>query len=69
MSEHDKKTVKIITHKNAPMGFGFFVAYIGAAVYFVEISGGGFWQVILALLKAAVWPAFLVYHVLKLLGA
>lgn len=68
MSEHEKKTVKII-NQTAPMGFMFFVAYIGAAIYFVQLSSGGFWQVIEALLKAAVWPAFVLYHVLKLLGA
>jgi len=45
------------------------LTYIGAAIYFVEQAGDGFWPVVLALLQAAVWPVYVVYHVLKLLGA
>jgi Flp pilus assembly protein TadB len=66
MSEHDKK-IKVI-NKAAPTGFIFFLAFIGAAIYFVAHSGGGFWAVILALLKAIVWPVFVMYHVLQGLG-
>ena len=36
---------------------------IGAAVYYLHVSYG-FWPSITALLKALVWPAYLVYHVL-----
>lgn len=36
---------------------------IGAAVYFVQ-HGVGVWGVILGLLKAIVWPAFIAYHLL-----
>lgn len=53
---------------HGPSGFIFFVAYIGAAIYFVQQSSG-FWAVILALLKAAVWPAYVLYHVLQALHA
>lgn len=63
--ERDKK-VKIINR--APGGFILFLAFIGAAIYFIEQSGGGFWAVILALLKAIVWPVFVMYHVLQGLG-
>jgi len=41
---------------------------IGAAVYYVTIAVG-FWGVVIALLKAIVWPGFLVYELLKFLGA
>lgn len=41
---------------------------IGALVYYIG-AADGFWQVILGILKALVWPAFLVYHLLKSLGA
>lgn len=37
---------------------------IGALVYYVQ-QADGFWPVILAILKAFVWPAFLVYDLLK----
>lgn len=51
---------------NGSMGFIGFVAYIGAAVYFVN-QANGFWEVILAFLKAIVWPGFVLYHVLEVL--
>lgn len=68
MTDHSNKTVKVI-NKAGPMGFPFILAYIGAAIYFIQQSGGGFWEVILALLQAIVWPVYFVYHVLSLLGA
>jgi hypothetical protein len=37
---------------------------IGAAVYYIQ-QATGFWMGVLGILKALVWPAFLVY---KLLG-
>ena len=53
---------------NGQLGFILFIAYIGAAVYFVE-QANGFWEVIVALLKAIVWPGFVLYHALGMLGA
>lgn len=47
---------------NAPPVYG--LGVIGAAVYYLHITYG-FWPSVVALLKALVWPAFLVY---KLLG-
>jgi hypothetical protein len=37
---------------------------IGAAVYYIQ-QADGFFDVILAFLKALVWPAFLVYDLLS----
>lgn len=57
--------------KNKKMGGGsadspiYFFGMIGAAVYYLHVSEG-FWPSIGALLKALVWPAFLVYHLLGL---
>jgi hypothetical protein len=42
----------------------YFIGFIGAAVYYLQQSTS-FWTGVLAILKALVWPAFLVY---KLLG-
>jgi len=70
MKEHmekNGKTVRVI-NDHGPSGFIFFVAFIGAAVYFVQQSSG-FWGFILAILKAIVWPGFVVFHALQLLGA
>lgn len=43
---------------------GYFLAMIGAAWFWVS-HANGFGEVIVALLKALVWPAFFVYDVLK----
>jgi len=40
---------------------------IGAAVYFIG-QATGFWMGVLGFLKALVWPAFVVYGLLKFLG-
>jgi len=64
MSKADK--VKVVNQ--GPAGFVFFVAWIGAIVYFVG-QVDGFWNIILAFLKACVWPAYVLYHVLVLLHA
>lgn len=51
----------------APVGFVLFVAYIGAAVYFIQ-QNHSFLGIVMGLLKAAVWPAYVMYEVLRLLG-
>lgn len=68
MAKNDhNKTVKIV--EQGPWGFFHFLAYIGAAIYFISHSSGGFWEVILGLLQAIVWPVYVVFHVLQLIGA
>ncbi len=52
-------------HKGGPFG-GYFITFIGAAVYFVQHSVG-FWGGVVGILKALVWPAFVVHSVLGLL--
>jgi hypothetical protein len=37
---------------------------IGALVYYIQ-HAHGFWGVILGILKALVWPAFVIYDLLK----
>jgi hypothetical protein len=49
---------------SAVYGLGF----IGAVVYYIS-TAATFWIGVLGLLKAIVWPAFLVYEALKALGA
>lgn len=55
--------------RDGGIGFFFLLAYIGAAIYFIQQSNGGFWEVILGLLQAIVWPVYVVFHVLQALGA
>jgi len=62
----DKVSKNKTVQQHGPLGFIFFVAWIGALVYFVN-QASGFWAVILAFLKACVWPAFLLYHILQAL--
>ena len=60
----DNKSARVMSQGR--QGFVMFAAFIGAAVYFVQHSDG-FGGFILAILKAIVWPAFLLYHVLETL--
>ncbi len=46
---------------NGPGGGWYLLGMIGAAVYYLHITSG-FWPSVVGLLKALVWPAFLVYH-------
>ena len=57
-----------VVEKAAPWGFFFFLAYIGAAIYFISHSDGSFWAVVLGLLQAMVWPVYFIYGVLDLLS-
>jgi len=59
-----KKDVSNNAQTNAVYGVGL----IGAAVYYIS-AATGFWMGVLGVLKALVWPAFLVYEALKSLGA
>ena len=48
---------------HAGCGGAYFLGMIGAAVFYIQQSET-FWAGVVALLKAIVWPAFLVYHLL-----
>ena len=49
-------------------GCGYFLGFLGAVVYYISIATG-FWNGVLGVLKAIVWPAFLVFELLKFVGA
>ncbi len=55
-------------HKDPASGAVYGLGFIGAAIYFIS-TATGFWMGALGILKALVWPAFLVYEALKMLGA
>lgn len=44
------------------------LGFLGAMIYYIS-TATSFWNGALGILKALVWPAFLVYEVLKSLGA
>lgn len=60
------KTTKVV-YDHGPMGFIMFMAWIGAVVYFVGQSDG-FFGFLFAIFQSCVWPAYVLYEVLKLLN-
>ena len=56
----DKATCRPGGGGDAVYGLGL----IGAMVYYIQ-QANGFWPVIVAILKALVWPVFVVYDLLK----
>lgn len=67
----DNSCEKVYVKNNWKQGDGafgwfYFLGVVGSAVYFLQ-STVGFWPGVLAILKAFVWPAFVVYEVLGLL--
>ena len=49
-------------------GCAYFLGFLGAVIYYIQ-TATGFWWGVLGFLKAIVWPVFLVYELLKFLGA
>jgi len=44
------------------------LGFIGAVIYYIS-TATSFWMGVLGVLKALVWPVFLVYGLLKFIGA
>lgn len=53
-------------HSDGMLGGAYFVTIVGAAVYFIQ-HATTFWGGVLGLLKAFVWPAFVIHKVLEIL--
>jgi len=51
-----------------PAGAVYGLGLVGAVIYYISIATS-FWMGVLGFLKALVWPGFLVYELLKFLGA
>jgi hypothetical protein len=64
---NEKKNMKKEMQGNASSGAVYGLGFIGAAVYFI-MHAAGFWAGVLGILKAIVWPAFLVFEAMKYLG-
>lgn len=62
-----KATSKMIVKDNSGNAV-YCLGLFGAVVYFVQ-QANGFGEVVVGFLKALVWPAFLVYELLKSLAA
>jgi hypothetical protein len=66
---HPNKRIIMATEVsgNVPSGAVYALGLIGAAVYFISIATG-FWEGLLGVLKALVWPAILVFDAFKALA-
>lgn len=62
----NNKTVQVI-NKGGACGGAYFLTFVGAAVFWVQ-QAAGFGEILVALLKAMVWPSFVMYRVLQLLS-
>jgi hypothetical protein len=60
-----KKTRRGVKNNGASGGV-YGLAFIGALVYYFQ-QATTFWDYVIGFLKALVWPAFLVYELLKFL--
>ncbi len=49
-------------------GMVYCLGFIGALIYYLS-TAPSFWIGVLGILKAIVWPGFLVYYLLKFVGA
>jgi len=71
-----KKTTKKVVKKDMSCcnsngncnGGAYGLGVIGAAIYYISVATG-FWAGVLGVLKALVWPVFLVLETLKFIGA
>ena len=56
-------------HHNGPSGAVYGMGFIGAIIYYLQqaFSIGTFGAVVLAILKAIIWPVLLVYNLMKYL--
>jgi hypothetical protein len=68
MSEAEQAKGRSTTACRGGLGGLWFLGFLGALVYYLHTHSGTLWLVVLAFLKAFVWPAFVVYHVLSLHG-
>jgi len=67
------KTIDVCDTKSKSCGSGcpgafYGLGFLGALFYFLSMSTG-FWSGIVGILKAAIWPLFLVLELLKFIGA
>ncbi len=61
------KNMKQTVQDNGPSGAVYGLGFIGAAIYFIS-TAGSFWMGVLGVLKAMIWPAYLVYGLLAYMG-
>lgn len=63
-----RKSKKIERQNTGSWGCFYGLGFIGAVIYYIS-TATGFWVGVLGVLKALVWPVFLVLELLKYVGA
>lgn len=58
--------VNLVNVEKSSSGAVYGLGFVGAVVYYIS-TATGFWDGVLGILQAMVWPAFLVYHALDAL--
>lgn len=62
-----KKAVVINKYAENGGGWIWFLGFIGAIIYYWQLANG-FGEYVVGVLKAFVWPAYMVYDLFKFLG-
>jgi len=62
-----KKQGKVCGVNSGCGGCAYFLGFLGAAIYYIA-NATGFWNGVLGVIKALVWPAFLVFELMKSLA-
>lgn len=66
--QYHKEKKEMKKHSSSGIaGSAYFMAFIGAAVYYIQ-SATSFGMGVVGFLKAIVWPAFLVYNLLQFMN-
>jgi len=64
--ETKRKNINCCTPQNCGSGI-YFLAFLGALFYYIQ-TATSFWEGVLGVLKAIIWPAILIYKLLGFLG-
>ncbi len=64
--EAPKATVREI-HKNTQNNAIYGIGIVGAVIYYIS-TAASFWGGVLGILKAILWPGFMVYELMKFLA-
>lgn len=64
MAEHSTKAKKHVDRASDGGGAVYGIGLIGALIYFIQ-AADSFWEVLLGILQAIIWPAYVVYKLLE----
>jgi hypothetical protein len=65
--KHHKESCNVNCKDNCNPGILYGLGFIGAVIYFIS-TATSFWIGVLGVLKAIIWPIYIVFGLLKFLG-